>query len=260
LHLPVEAYMGSPARIAQETQARSILFRECLAKFGIRTVYPQDSGRQRGPATLTELRYGNLDVARAAAYGYWWPGDDRPAPAVATPGKAEQDVSSGAVSTFKGRPVPQGGCDGEVTRTLDGADAAPGTYLNAFRAANEMEMDSFHRTRQNPKVQAAEKTWSTCMKDKGYDLPADVFSASDRLHLPEVRPRPKPGDEETRVAVADTECKNRSRVATVWNALEVDYQRRVIAQSPQKWSAVQGVFRRHFAAVDAVLRSHHLSG
>ncbi|GAA4630737.1 hypothetical protein GCM10023196_057300 [Actinoallomurus vinaceus] len=218
-------------------------------------MYPQESGRQRGPATITELRYGSRDESRAARDGYWWPGDDRAAPDVPTPSRAEQDVSSGAVSTFKGRAVPKGGCGGEVDRTLDGPDA----YMTAFRAANEMEMDSFHTTRRDPKVKAAEKTWSVCMKDKGYDLPADVFAASDRLHLPDVRPRPKPGDKEIKVAVADARCVDRSRVAVVWNALEIAYQRRAIAQDPPKWSGIQAVYQRRFRSVDRVLAAHHLA-
>ncbi|MFD9565090.1 hypothetical protein [Streptomyces sp. NPDC059994] len=254
--LPIQAYMPSPRQIGADGRARAVLITQCLKRFGITSGQITSKLGPRGPESMTQRRYGISDRATAAQYGYWLPGDDRNPPQVPQPSQAETQVASGAVPTYKGQPVPEGGCAGEAVRTLDGKNATAQTYGNALRAANVMELSTFNETRKDPKVKKAEQAWAACMKAKGHHVPADVFAAADRLHLPEVRPRPKPGDREVIVAVADAECHTRTDIDKIWNSLETTYQKREISNDPKKWEGIRHIYQAHFATVDKVLTTH----
>jgi hypothetical protein len=252
--LPVEEYMPSPRQIAEDGWARTVLMARCLKRFGIDSAYP-DRRVLRGPATRTERRYGTPDAARAREWGYWLPGDDT-APDDAEPGTAENQVSSGTVAEYAGRKVPEGGCHGEAVRALDGPDATPQTYGDALRTANDMELAAYEKARRHPRVRKAEQAWAACMARRGYDLPADVFSASDRLDLPPVRPRPAPSSPEIATAVADAACMGEASVVPVWQTVEAACQREEIAKDPAKWEDVRRTYRAHFENVARVLREN----
>ncbi|MEF2528845.1 hypothetical protein [Streptomyces sp. CS62] len=94
------------------------------------------------------------------------------------------------------------------------------------------------------------------MARRGYDLPADVFSASDRLDLPPVRPRPAPSSPEIATAVADAACMGEASVVPVWQTVEAACQREEIAKDPAKWEDVRRTYRAHFENVARVLREN----
>ncbi|GAA2433135.1 hypothetical protein GCM10010405_15190 [Streptomyces macrosporus] len=260
LTLPLEGHFPTDWDVQDDDRARTILLGRCLKRFGIT---PRDRGAGRtdrhvGPRTLVQVRYGTRDTAWASEYGYWFPGQDRGRPAPpGAPSPEEAEVATGAVKTHKGRKVPEGGCIGEVVRTLDGPDATPATYADALAEGNELNTASFRSTRAEPAVRRAERAWSECMRRHGHRLPADIFSASAEVlgdgGGPETRPKPPPRGDEVRIAVADAECIGESRVDVVWNRAEVAYQRTRMAEDPATWTRVREVLDRHFANVRLVL-------
>ncbi|MFE5873099.1 hypothetical protein ACFQ6V_31215, partial [Streptomyces roseifaciens] len=75
-------------------------------------------------------------------------------------------------------------------------------------------------------MQAAEQDWSACMKTHGHSFPADVFSASNSLNTPDVRPRPAPDSKEIGLAVADSQCVNTSGIIKAWSTAETAWQKK----------------------------------
>ncbi|WP_405139652.1 hypothetical protein OG589_23735 [Sphaerisporangium sp. NBC_01403] len=107
-----------------------MLAARCLARFGF-TMPPHNTSRSDYPANAEYLGWlGALDVskngytgterqllsdieaARAGIRGYSIPLE-------------QDDVQTGGVSTFKGKPVPKYGCDGESQRQLNGQAPGP---------------------------------------------------------------------------------------------------------------------------------------
>ena len=247
--------MPSPWQIYQEGQARGIVIRACLERYGM--TYSQEQTPFAGPRTLLERRYGEPNVAMAQRYGYWMPGSDEQPPAAKEPGEAETRVLTGSVTSYRGKAVPHGGCAGEALRRLDGRpDVTPATYAHVLKAANEMEMQSWEETRKTAEVKRAEGRWAACMKARGYSFPADVFAAGDSLDSPDARPRPARGSKEIALAVADARCLNDSGVVTAWYQLEVRHQKKVIAGDRRKWAQIREQFRTHTANTRKVLRAH----
>ncbi|MEU6330954.1 hypothetical protein ABZ851_27325 [Streptomyces sp. NPDC047049] len=251
----MEDYMPSPWQIHEEGQARDVLIRACLKRFGM--TYSQEQTPFAGPRTLLERRYGEPNVAMAQRYGYWMPGSDKQPPDSNPPNEAETRVLTGSVATYRGKAIPHGGCASEALRRLDGRpDVTPATYAHALSAANTMEMQSWETTRKAALVRQAEKRWSACMKARGHSFPADIFSAGDSLNSPDIRPRPAPGSKEIALAVADAQCLNDSGVVKTWYALEVRYQEKAISGDRQKWAQIREQFRTHTANTREVLRTH----
>ncbi|KMS73653.1 hypothetical protein ACM01_18150 [Streptomyces viridochromogenes] len=261
MSLPLQGYSPTDWNVQDDDRARGILLNRCLKRFGI-TAHEKDPAPIRqhvGPRTLVQVRYGTRDTTWAAEYGYWFPGQDAGRNDPGRPASPEEgQVATGAVTTYKGTKVPDGGCMGEVARTLDGPGATNATYGEALAAGNELNTASFRSTRKEPAVRRAEQAWSRCMKDHGYRLPADIFSASS-LALgdadgSDTRPKPSPDSTEVKIAVADAACVGESRVDLVWSRAESVYQRKRMAEDPAAWDRVKKVLDRHFSNVDLVLR------
>jgi hypothetical protein len=217
--LPLDPYMDSPRQRRLLATAHTILARECLRRFGLEL--PASTPAWAMPAEGNDDRYGLVDPQQAREHGYHLP---EPAwgPSPATP---EQSGPQWAVLTGEGarahagRPVPPGGCVGEAQRALAGRVAAP----TDPGLAQRLSVDSYGRSRHDPRVRAVFGAWSRCMRRAGFGY-ADPMQANDdpAFHTP--RPSPR----EVAVATTDVRCKQAVGLVEVWAAVEAAYQLRAL--------------------------------
>jgi len=222
LRLPVEDYLPTPAQNDRLVRAQVALIRICLARFGIAyDVTPVPSGHY-GPASLTDRRYGitDLDVARQFGYGL---GDRDPArmtrparPAIGADG--ENALSGQGRSEVNGVAVPDGGCIGEADRGLTNSRTAAAD----LRKGNQLQFESFARSRVDSRVRAAFADWSACMVAAGHRYADPLAAAADPAFTSDL------DQQQLDVAVNDIGCKAASNLVGVWFTVESAYQAREI--------------------------------
>ncbi|MGC5566909.1 hypothetical protein ACPYPG_29165 [Streptomyces sp. FR-108] len=253
LKLPVEDYMPSPWQIHQEHSAWVAVITTCLKRYGIANSTPMPVFR--GPRTLLELRYGTSDVTWASRYGYWMPGDDRPVPKAPSVNPDEAKLMTGSVRTYHGKAVPVGGCVQEARDSLSGVKGiSAGRYNRLIGETGRMASETFHVARKRSAVVRAEKSWSTCMKEKGYAFPANIFAASDSLQLPSLRTAPAADSGEVEMASADARCVQQSDVIHAWFAAESLLQKEKISESPSSWEEMRRSYRERMVNVGETLK------
>jgi hypothetical protein len=131
--------------------------------------------------------------------------------------------------TFRGQPVPVGGCAGEAIRQLtEGApDADPGT-------TERLQFETHTQTKADSRVVRVFAEWSKCMRAKGYSYPDPYAAAGDqRWRTAEAGPA------EIAVATADVTCKSETNVPGLMLAVETAYQNRVVARQATKLAAIK---------------------
>ncbi|MFG3722082.1 hypothetical protein ACGF8D_30230 [Streptomyces massasporeus] len=254
LHLPIEDYMPSPSEIYEENSAWVAVITACLKRYGITNSTPTPAFR--GPKTLLELRYGTSDVDWASRYGYWMPGDDRPAPSAPSPHPDEAKLMTGVVRTYAGKAVPTGGCVQEARASTSGdPDISSARYNQLINVTSQLASKTFRLARKQQTVRRTEEAWSACMKAEGYSFPADVFAASDSLQLPAQRPAPAKDSKEVATAAADSRCVQKSGVIQAWFAAEAKLQKKAISQKPAEWAKLRQSYRAREANVIKILRN-----
>ncbi|HYT89113.1 MAG TPA: hypothetical protein VEL76_10430 [Gemmataceae bacterium] len=220
LLLPLDEYMLSLDDYRHLAEARGILTRRCMERFGINYQAPTRPGT--GLQTRNERRYGITDLTEARRYGYRQPQGSKVAP----PPSSEQDrdpkvtailVGEGA-RAFTSRPVPPGGCAGEAQRRLRASEQSAGVE----DIAEPLAMKSWALSADDSRVQQVFDRWAACMKLAGlsYSTPLDVLQ--DRALLARLSPA------QTTTAVTDAACKKEHNVVGVWVAVEMAYQQALI--------------------------------
>jgi hypothetical protein len=189
-------------------------------------------------------RYTNLDLAEAAARGY-----HPAAPSVGEPPPVSPEVRTVWLGegdrTFRGQPVPEGGCVGETMRQLK-----PGIEQIQAGLPQQLQFQSFGLTRRDSRVVRAHASWRSCMADKGFHYPDPPAAVADpRWKTTWITPQ------ETATAVADVECKVRTNVAGVMLAVETAYQERLIAANTAALDAVMAFAEKEEDIAREVLTS-----
>lgn len=236
--LPLDAYQMSLDDTVRVDRAVYVLVTRCMGSFGFDYDEPFNERSTSGPTTVNARRYGLLDEAHAAAYGY------KPGPA----GPSEKDQAEatgtllqespearnilggkGGPSSYRGRKVPPGGCFGEARRQV-----AKGGPPFDPQLPEKMATDSFMRMENDSRVQAAYRRWSKCMAREGFDYPSSRAANNDERWS-----TPKPTAAEIAVAVADVRCKKRVNLVGVRMAVETAYQRQLIEQNAEALHMVE---------------------
>lgn len=157
----------------------------CMAGFGFE-FRPPPTGTTPPPNpndANMERRYGITDRVVAERHGYGLAKEEPPAGSSSPKlGEAATMVLSGAVDkgdtkssapiSYKGKEIPQGGCSGWAPRKVGAAGLD-------FSLVSRLNYESLTRSQETPKVRAALKSWSRCMKEKGYE----VAIPFDAIHL-----------------------------------------------------------------------------
>ncbi|MFB9485275.1 hypothetical protein ACFFSH_38805 [Streptomyces filamentosus] len=226
LALPLEAYMPSYADEIAVQQARDTAEIACMRRYGFDNWRTEDLGTApplAANASNMPRRYGLTDLAEAKEYGYRPPHPGRestPPPELDAPDAVtvlQGRQGDGAVTSFKGKALPEGGCTGEVDRKVGTLDA---------NLVERLSAESFERSQKTTAVKAAMGQWSLCMKDRGYQV-NDVWD-TEKLHSPAADTA---SSEEIELATADVECKTTTNLVKVWFDEETTIQKQLIKKN-----------------------------
>ncbi|MFI9724354.1 hypothetical protein ACIHFE_32760 [Streptomyces sp. NPDC052396] len=231
---PIESYMHKYSDEAQVILASKILIHQCMQRFGFDYAGPnvtatalasQDSDINR------ERRYGIISPRVAETHGYRLVEETRGAGTSAPPHKpmsdaenkifiGDGDPSSGVKkgARYDGRPIPEGGCSGEASRTLGRKESS--------RTAEQINNISFARSQENGLVKKVFASWAACMRDSGYNFksPMDPLAISPKGEL---------SSSEITMAKTDVACKRKVNLVGTWFTVESGIQKQLIAKKEE---------------------------
>ncbi|MBN3929628.1 hypothetical protein IQ279_08235 [Streptomyces verrucosisporus] len=233
--LPLEQYMVSYAEEIAVQQARDNAEIACMRRYGFTHWRTEDRGTSPPPADNASnmpRRYGLSDLAEAKKYGHHLPGQDRGSAPV--PGQDTSEANTVLlgenkgedITSFKGRSLPEGGCMGEVGRTVGNLDMDLVERLNG---------ESFERSQQTPAVKDAMARWASCMKDRGYQVEMVWDTTKVVEDLGETA-----SEEGIKIATAEVECKQETDLIKIWFYEETKIQKQIIADNQKALSGAQG--------------------
>ncbi|MFD5592248.1 hypothetical protein [Streptomyces griseorubiginosus] len=267
LVLPIEPYLVTNRQMSAILRAREKLVAPCMRRFGFAWPDPGPGTGDGGGMTPglknaanMDRRYGITDPALAARHGYHFAPDTRQRTteesSAARPDAAQPDADALAVLTgraadgtpapsrYHGLALPEGGCQGQATARLTG-----GRPLGNDPLADEINIVSYQKSRADPRVRAAFRAWSACMRKRGYSYaaPTDAPGKDPRFT------GPTPTRQETALAEADVVCKRQTNVIGVWFTVDSAYQRRMMASKGPELARAKAAIRTRTANADRVL-------
>ncbi|MFJ6466181.1 hypothetical protein ACIQM0_35025 [Streptomyces sp. NPDC091387] len=243
--VPVEAYLLTDEQSAALGKAENTLRERCMQRFGIQ--FHEPTTELKGPKyVISQYRYGKLDPAVTAQYGFHVPGqhtasdlakaknagtDSRSNLSTAQlgvlRGTTDPSVKSGpGGQDYNGQKVPAGGCYGEAKKKLGNYQDAP--------VAVDVNINSFQKSTEDKRVRAAFAKWSGCMKKEGFDYPTPIKADGDPKWAGTTV-----SAEEKQVATASATCMGKYNVAGIWNAVDVAYQKQAIEKNAQQLDDVK---------------------
>jgi hypothetical protein len=230
LDLPLDRSQLTPVEELEVIKARNTLMERCLAGHGLAFTFPavdpvRDAAKPR--------RYGLVDAAEAAAYGYRDPAVFTTHGTAAAASQPSPEVVSVITGTREGvaggRAVPPGGCAGEADRKL-AADAKPGQEQLSFALSRR----GHELAGATTPVTTAAATWSRCMADAGFSYVQPDAAIND----PAFRAGRASGHE-IAVATQDVRCKERAGWVRTWVGVERAVQDVLIRQHADDLSREQ---------------------
>ncbi|MEV1089814.1 hypothetical protein [Streptomyces microflavus] len=240
LSLPLDSYFASSAQAQMLDRAQDVLKKQCMKRYGFS--YAPPPLPEVVPVKGIGNRYGIADPADAANFGYGGPdvatqADDPPlgedeAAVFNGPDELDPDslpnsqeevddlpASTGNANLVNGLVVPPGGCIRESFLKL----YAPRAGAVDILFTQDLERESFARSRADSRVKDAASAWSACMGRSGYEV-SDPMNPGKELNLTE----DLSGEKATAIAVQDVECKKRANLIKIWFAVESSYQHEVL--------------------------------
>ncbi|MFA1541817.1 hypothetical protein [Actinomadura monticuli] len=229
IKLPLDAYMPEEGVLGK---ANDLLLQDCVRRYG----FSLGAAAAPRPRPRNERRFGIVDAEVAARHGYGLPpeakagatGQQRqlavpnPPPTEVLYGRAS-DSSRQTVQNYAGKPVPAGGCIGEVRARLSSGAPARADIRLGERLANQAHAQAEHDSR----VTSAWALWSRCMAKLGYTYKTPWDAHDD----PQWQRRESAGSREIRTARADIACRNETNMVGIWLAVESAYQRRLVEKN-----------------------------
>ncbi|MBS2532320.1 hypothetical protein KGQ20_06000 [Catenulispora sp. NF23] len=237
---PIDPYIPTPSEVLALIAAANVLNARCMAAFGLHGsdthATDVDAHGVRVAIAHTHL-YGFFDPSVAATDGYdvvqlqssQVPGQPAAAPVspAALSVESGQDDAGHPVADYAGKPVPAHGCKAQAQTGIGGEypdmsaaglpDGGPVTPLS------------------DPRVLAANKQWSACMKGKGYHF-ATPYEAMDSATAQDAQVVGPEGDRkvvhspaEIAQATADVGCKQATNFMGTATAVQDAYDRQYIA-------------------------------
>ncbi|MEV3932885.1 MULTISPECIES: hypothetical protein [unclassified Streptomyces] len=248
---PLDAYLPTPEENYTLKKARVLLVNACMRDLGY-AQNPQPLGRFTGKAYLEHGEFLVRPLAQAEQYGY------KPAPDAKDSGsdvdarygekttETQGGLLTGKATTYNGRKVPHGGCEGEALRTItagartsqevklpDGSAAGAGkdgfSEGYAELVVSAARGKAMAATREDSRFTEVGEAWSDCMKKQGYDYDTPSGAWNDKSWADASRA----GAREIAVAVADMGCKKKVNYLGVGIAVETVHEKRVIEESAE---------------------------
>ncbi len=236
--LPVEAYLRTWDQAKAISRAAGLLERDCMARFGFDYRPPQEFLTQ--PESFIARRYGYVyDQATAEKWGYHPPATGDTDEGSGTSG-VERVVLTGrdpitlqpVAQTSTGLVVPDGGCKGEARARI----LKDGGFLGHPDPVREVNLGSFPKSMEDPRVRAVFASWSECMAEQGYTVEDPLFDTMpDGITLD----TPAPSQKEITMALWDVECQQRTGVVRTWFQVESEIQMQMIEENAEALAQVR---------------------
>lgn len=240
--LPLDAYRLSAEQARTLADAAALQVQQCMSRFG----FPADAPippPASDPPTGNERLYGLTDRTVAETRGYYaGPLPDESTnstsltpqepPAPTEDSEAWYAVAHGTLPrTEDGQQVPEGGCIGEMRRTLATGAPEADTAL-----ADRLAIDAHHRAQEDSRVQEAFSAWSRCMARAGYDY-ATPWEANNDIQWT-AHDGPRPTQEEIATAVTDVDCKHEVDLINIWASVHTAYELQAVEAHAEALDAV----------------------
>jgi hypothetical protein len=237
---PIDEYDFTTDGYVMFQDALAHLIADCVRRFG---VDPPDPEREGLPTDLPDFDtrnhrlYGVFDRDMAASWGYRTPpdwGTVRPTDVseaklaeverLLRHGLREPEFAAPPLGDdLNGDPLPEGGCEGEATRTLSEGLPDPD-----FRITNN---DSQERAWGDERVRTAEAAWSDCMRQSGYDYES-IWEPGERIDYQ----TDEPTATEIADAVANVACKIETNLVGVLVGVTSELEEAFIQEN---WAELQ---------------------
>ncbi|MEV8053043.1 MULTISPECIES: hypothetical protein [Streptomyces] len=244
LRLPLDPYSASPVQAEILDRAQGVLKAKCMKRYGFS--YAPPPLPKTDPVEGIGNRYGISDPAVAAKFGYGGPdagvqaeepplgekesfvlnGPDELDPDSLPDSQEEVDAlaAGGSAKIVNGVAVPPGGCLRESFLKL----YAPQAGAVDIIFTQNLERESFARSRSDSRVKEAASAWSACMRKSGYEV-SDPMNPGNELNLTE----DLSGEEAVATAVKDVDCKKRTNFIRRWFEVESAYQREILEREAE---------------------------
>ncbi|MFJ1551198.1 hypothetical protein [Streptomyces sp. NPDC088246] len=217
------------------------------------------------PKNATKLGWlGANDVDR---YGYRGPvgfADDMAAAArrgsrpIVIP-EDQLSVFEGSVASYRGKVVPQGGCDEETRRRLNGGqisvDKADPT-VSPERGIQALRQQAGDRARSDRRFSSTVLSWSACMSKRGFRYRNPDESMSDPRWTPEVQAAGSPPSRrEIATAAADRDCREEVNFSGVLQFLVAHYEGDAIRMQSRRVHEIAELLKARARNASKILRA-----
>jgi hypothetical protein len=207
---------------------------QCLVRFGVEASEEGPIDEASLGVSASDRPIGIVDRVVVAKWGYH-PDPTATLPAVEkgdaggyNPSPREMalrqgvDAQGGVVKATDadGRPLPVGGCDGEVLRNVFG-----GADFDMFRGQN-LFSQAAERAEVDPRLMEAWGLWSACMAKAGYTYDTPWEANDDARWWSQT----SPSSDEVKAALTDLDCRESTGMQATWVAVLNAYERRLIDQ------------------------------
>ncbi|MGP4103449.1 hypothetical protein [Nonomuraea sp. KM90] len=243
LLLPLDAYVLRTLDIHTIEAAEDRLIADCMRKQGMDwTLLPASAAED--PAPLNRRRYGVIEPAIAARYGYHIP---PPLPVLAR----REEAWAARKELARRKQLAAYGKDGVGGCWLwahEYLERGIGPYPAALY--NKYAKQAFEAGQRAPRVVAVIREWEACMKRAGHSYADPFRAAEDPAWARSSRPSPR----ELSVARADVRCKEQTGLVTTWAAAEKDIQNDIVADNAADFRKLKDTRERLLRAACETLR------
>ncbi|MET9763146.1 hypothetical protein ABZ016_29600 [Streptomyces sp. NPDC006372] len=245
---------------------------QCMHRFGISLDTP-DIREVRWPHIPALL--GWLGDRKPSRYGYRGPAGylaDQYAAAARGGTKAlfvpdkYGGVYDGSADVFDGRPVPPGGCHGEVMRRLDRSGEALRRALKdeaivPWKLLSGIENSVARTVASDHRYQQVEQRWRDCMNRSGrpYASPADAEGDprwARSVSITDEEPEQPVTRAEIEAAVADEKCRDEVNLPGISLALHAARQKEAIKAHATELERVKKLLRIQFKNSSDIARAN----
>ncbi|MFD9598607.1 hypothetical protein ACFWA9_38395 [Kitasatospora sp. NPDC059973] len=153
------------------------------------------------------------------------------------------------MTSFAGKPLPEGGCLAEFDRLLPGARGGPaGPAGGGEGVVTTIKAASFTDSQSDSRVVAAITSWSACMRTRGFSV-THPLTASD----PFAAATGPASTQEIDQAQADVTCKQDTNLLGVWFAVESDFQNKSINKNSAELAKIKTTLDAETTTLDKLL-------
>lgn len=255
--LPISAYAISDEQYHQIDLASAKLQRQCMTEYGLSFDYVPSPA----PDTRMARRYMSYDLKQVEHIGYHYGAANQIDPRTAGPKLDEDQMlvllgatrpgedigQSDLVGEYNGQEVPAGGC---LRKARDQLLNTRGHSLGVnAKLVEQIEDESYASMLKDDRVLAVFKSWSDCMKQKGYNYATPAEANDD----PQWQKTEAATAQEKDTAVADVTCKSENNVLGVQFAVESEYNKPLIEENAEALDKIKKLNEARLKAAAKIL-------